>query len=140
MDQASRPAAWAAALSSLSCGAAVLAGLLVGADAVRAGDLDRVWLAVVVLVPLALTDVVAGLPGAAQVLVRGGLAAQRLEPLLQAPPEHGPLPVDAAAPAPDGTLTAEGLRCGWPGRPALAGRFEVVVRPGELVAVVGPCC
>ncbi|GAA4361825.1 thiol reductant ABC exporter subunit CydC [Angustibacter luteus] len=144
LDRASRPAAWSAALSSLSCGAAVITGLVVGAEAVRDGDLGRVWLAVVTLVPLALADVVSPLPAAATVLVRGSLASGRLAPLLQA----DPAPDDTAGvdtefgddgPGPEpAELVASGLAVGWPGGPTVWDDIDLAALPGQLVVVAGP--
>jgi len=56
------------AIAALAGGLAVWGGLAVGVPAVRSGHLDGVLLAVVVLLPLAAFEVVAGLPLAAQYL------------------------------------------------------------------------
>ena len=127
-----------AALTSLAVGAAVLGALLVGVPAVRAGQLDGVRLAVIVLLPLAAFEAVAGLPLAAQYLQRARRSAGRIQDVLAAP-----APVKEPArpvPVPDGpyTLVAAGLTARWPGAavPALDG-VDLVLTPGRRVAVVG---
>jgi ATP-binding cassette subfamily C protein CydC len=135
LDRAARPAAVAALLSTTAAGAAVLGCLLLGAQAVRDGELSPVMLAVVTLVPLAAAEITATLPAAAVTLVRARVAAGRLAELLDAPPA-GEL---ERLPRPPGLLArARGLACGWPGRePALTG-VDLDLRPGDRVAVVGP--
>lgn len=53
-------------------------------------------------------------------------------------PVPAPVPV-LASPAPRGhTLVAEGLACGWPGRPAVLEGLDLELRTGSSLAVVGP--
>ncbi len=91
-DRAARPAALAAALGTLLTGAATLAALLIGVQAVAAGGLDPVLLAVVTLTPLAAAEALAGLPAAATGLVRARTAAARVLELLDVPPAPRSLP------------------------------------------------
>src|SRR4051812_15839027 len=109
LERAARPAAWAAALSTTAMGAAVVGCLAVGVGAVAGGQLRPVLLAVVPLVPLAVAEVVAGLPAAATVLVRSRMAAERVVTLLDSPP------VDRAAQRPGGANPS------WAGAPKSAG-------------------
>jgi ATP-binding cassette, subfamily C, bacterial CydC len=135
LDRAARPAAVAAFLATASAGAAVLGCLLLGAQALRAGDLRPVMLAVVTLLPLAATEITATLPAAAVALVRARVAAGRLTELLDAPPAGEPDPL----PAPAGLLArARGLACGWPGHEPVLTGVDLDLRRGDRVAVVGP--
>ena len=112
--------------------------LVVGLPAVHDGRLRGVLLAVVVLMPLAAFEAVAGLPAAAQALEGVRRCAARVFEVLDAP---DPV-VDAAAPAdlPAGSgLVVRGLVATWPGSatPALDG-IDLDLSPGRRVAVVGP--
>jgi ATP-binding cassette, subfamily C, bacterial CydC len=144
LDRAARPAAWAAALGTTAMGAAVVGCLALGADAVADGRLRPVLLAVVTLVPLAVVEVVSGLPGAAAVLVRARAAAERIVALLDSPAAQPELDLGSAAPAaraevrPCPRLTAHELRCGRANRPAVLDRVELDLPPGRRIAVVGP--
>ncbi|MER5970769.1 thiol reductant ABC exporter subunit CydD [Streptomyces sp. NPDC002055] len=128
-----------AGLSALICGLTVAAAAWTGVRAVQDGRLDGVWLAVVVLTPLAAFEAVTGLPLAVRHRQRTRRAAERVREVLDAPdpvrePEH-PLPVPAA-PFP---LTVRNLTARHPGRsaPALDG-LDLDLAPGRRIAVVGP--
>ncbi|MER6051666.1 thiol reductant ABC exporter subunit CydD [Streptomyces sp. NPDC001793] len=139
---ASRSAAAAGAgagLSALLCGLTVAAASVVGIQAVHAGRLAGVELAVVVLTPLAAFEAVAGLPLAAQYRRRTRHAAERVFEVLDAPaPVREP---DAPADAPDVPfpLVVDELTARHPGqdRPALDG-VGFTLAPGRRLAVVGP--
>lgn len=147
LDRAARPAAWAAALSTTAMGAAVVGCLVVGTHAVAAGELRAVLLAVVTLVPLAMAEVVSGLPAAAIVMVRARAAAERIVVLLNAPPmNRAPDPAVGSDHALAGTpsvdrpshLRAQSLSCGWSsGLPVVRG-VELDLPTGRRIAVVGP--
>jgi len=138
LDDAARPGAWAAAASSTATGAALVGCLVVGATAVRAGSLPPVMLAVVVLTPLAMVEVVAALPAAASAVARASAAAQRLWPLLTAPAITSRVSASANVPDDDARLTARGLACGWPGRPPVVSGLDVDVVPGRVLSITGP--
>ncbi|WP_432092242.1 thiol reductant ABC exporter subunit CydD [Streptomyces sp. bgisy100] len=128
-----------AGLSALICGLTVAAAAWTGVRAVQDGRLDGVWLAVVVLTPLAAFEAVTGLPLAVRHRQRTRRAAERVREVLDAPdpvrePEH-PLPVPAG-PFP---LTVRNLTARHPGRsaPALDG-LDLDLAPGRRIAVVGP--
>jgi thiol reductant ABC exporter CydC subunit len=134
---AARTAGIGSGLSSLLSGLAVWFALVVGLPAVHDGRLRGVLLAVVVLMPLAAFEAVAGLPAAAQALEGVRRSAARVFEVLDAP---DPV-VDAAAPAdlPAGSgLVVRGLVVTWPGSatPALDG-IDLDLSPGRRVAVVG---
>lgn len=134
-----------AGLSALACGLTVAAAALVGVRAVADGRLDGVWLAVVVLMPLAAFEAVAGLPPAVQHRQRVRRAARRVCHVADeadGAPEQGPAgPAPAATETPQGAypLVLSGISARYPGRsePALNG-FDLELRPGRRIAVVGP--
>ncbi|TDD59748.1 thiol reductant ABC exporter subunit CydC, partial [Actinomadura darangshiensis] len=128
-----------AALSALAGGLAVWGSLMVGVPAVRSGALDGVLLAVVVLLPLAAFEVVAGLPLAAQYMERVRRSATRIFAVLDSPPpvrdpdESAPLPV---APY---TLALENVRARWtPDAPYALDGISLDLTPGRRCAIVGP--
>ncbi len=138
LDSAARVRGLGAAAVSFGIGASVWCALALGVPAVRSGSLPVVLLAVVVLVPLALAEVLAPLPLAAAELTRAGGAAGRVVAVLDtADPVVEP---DRPAPFPAAPfdLAVKGLRVRWPGadRDALTG-IDLDLRAGRRVAVVG---
>ncbi|MFF3271946.1 thiol reductant ABC exporter subunit CydD [Streptomyces chrestomyceticus] len=141
---ASRSAAAAGAgagLSALLCGLTVAAAAVVGVQAVHEGRLAGVCLAVVVLVPLAAFEAVAGLPLAVQYRQRTRRAAERVFEVLDAPEPVTEPARPVAVPLPDSPfpLVVEGLTARYPGQrvPALDG-VGFVLPAGRRLAVVGP--
>ncbi|MER7790233.1 thiol reductant ABC exporter subunit CydD [Streptomyces sp. NPDC097640] len=129
-----------AGLSALACGLTVAASAWVGVRAVADGRLDGVWLAVVVLMPLAAFEAVVGLPLAVQHRQRVRRAALRVYDVVDGAPE-GPGPAPAATETPQGTypLVLSGISARYPGRRERAlDEFDLELRPGRRVAVVGP--
>ncbi|MEU0369627.1 thiol reductant ABC exporter subunit CydD [Streptomyces sp. NPDC006283] len=125
-------------LSALVCGLTVVCAALVGVLAVRAGRLDGVSLAVVVLTPLAAFEAVAALPLAVQYRRRVERSAERVYEVLDAPvlvrePER-----PAALPETAFPLELRGVGARYPDqeRDALSG-FDLTLTPGKRVAVVG---
>ncbi|GAB6903853.1 thiol reductant ABC exporter subunit CydC [Kineosporia succinea] len=158
LDRAARPASWAAGLGSAVMSAAVLGSLVTGVIAVNEGRIREVALAVLTFVPLALAEVVAGLPAAAVSLVRASEAARRVVPLLATPEPDSHRTLDVQArPVPNSAylmagqkglrlvrelpglhLRAQDLAVGWPGRePAVRG-VNLDLTAGRRIAVVGP--
>ncbi|MFJ1993382.1 thiol reductant ABC exporter subunit CydD [Streptomyces asiaticus] len=130
-----------AGLSALVCGLTVAAAAWVGVPAVADGRIHGVWLAVVVLTPLAAFEAVAGLPLAVQHRQRVRRAAERVyevldEPLPVREPDEAVREEAPSAPYP---LVLRGITARHPGQsvPALDG-FGLELRPGRRVAVVGP--
>ncbi|MHB1009519.1 MAG: thiol reductant ABC exporter subunit CydC [Propionibacteriaceae bacterium] len=129
--------AWAAAGQVVAAGTAVLAALWIGGAAVASGDLAPRLLAVLVLTPLALHEVLGSLAQAAQTLTRAQAALERVVEVLEAEPVgRGDAPLGDASQHP--SVRARDLSVGWPGSgPVLTGiTFDVAA--GESVAVVGP--
>lgn len=125
-------------LSALACGLTVVCAAFAGVQAVRDGRLDGVWLAVVVLTPLAAFEAVTGLPLAVQYRQRVGRSAERVYEVLDAPlpvhePEHPAKEPGTAFP-----LEVRGLSARHAGqdRDALDG-FDLTLTAGKRVAVVG---
>ena len=138
-------AAWtrglATALQVLAAGAAVLAGLVLGAAAVRAGALERPMLAVLALTPLALHEVFADFTKSAQTWTRARAALARVAEILTAPAvgtgdrPGGDEPVAASG---EPSLAVHDLSIGWPGAATLASRLTFEVSTGERLAITGP--
>lgn len=126
------------ALGVLVQGAAVCAALVVAVPAVIDGRIDPVLLAVVALLPLALFDVLAGLPASALAYQRLRGSALRLREVEDVPP---PVPAPSRPlPVPDefSGLHLRDVTARWvPGRAAITG-IDLQVLPGQMVAVVGP--
>jgi thiol reductant ABC exporter CydC subunit len=131
----------AAGLAAACAGLAVWGCLAVAVPAVRAGTLDGVALAVVVLMPLAAFEAVQLLPTALLALTRVRSSGSRVLEVLDTPPpvaeprEPSPLP-----PGP-WSISLRGVRARWPGAdpdspPALDG-VDLDLPPGRRVAVVG---
>lgn len=127
-----------AAVAAAAGGAAVWAGLALGVPAVRDGSLSGVSLAVVVLTPLAVFELVSTLAPAAQQVPRVRAAARRVFEVVDAP-----LPVEEPGdprPLPQGasTVTAEHLDARWsPTGSAVLHDVSLTLNPGEHVALVG---
>ncbi|MFI9823148.1 thiol reductant ABC exporter subunit CydD [Streptomyces sp. NPDC052013] len=126
-------------LTALISGLTVTLAALVGVQAVAAGRLDGVTLAVVVLTPLAAFEAVLGMPLAVQYWQRVRKSAERVHEVLDAPvpvrePER-PRP----APASPFPLVVKGLSARHAGqdRDALAG-LDLTLEQGRRIAVVGP--
>ncbi|MEV4870566.1 thiol reductant ABC exporter subunit CydD [Streptomyces syringium] len=134
--RASAAGALGAGLSALACGLTVAAAAWVGVQAVHDGRLGGLWLAVVVLMPLAAFEAVSALPLAVRHRQRVRRSAERVYEVLDAP-----LPVrDGSRPAPKSPfpLRVTELTARYPGQdvPALDGLSMELV-PGRRVAVVG---
>lgn len=127
----------AAAAQVLAAGTAVLVGLGAGAYAVQGGSLDRVQLAVLVLTPLALHDLLTSLVQAAQTRTRAVAALDRVGEVMTAPPIGVGDDTDAQ-PDDDPVLELVGATCGWPGEDPVVRDLDLRVSPGERVALVGP--
>ena len=145
-DRAAVPAAIAAAVDVAAMGLAVLGNLVVGVSAVSAGQLAPVWLAVIVLVPLAAFEATSALGPASVQLVRSAGAACRIVELIEAAEASAAsggatscAPLQLPKPSAQGPyLKARGLAVGWPGGPVVAEGIDLDLRVGRRVAIVGP--
>lgn len=126
-----------AGLVALATGACVWAGLALGTGAVRAGTLNGVVLAVVVLTPFAVFDTVSGLPAAAAQLATARAALGRVFGLLDQPDPVSEPTAPAPLPA-DHRLELIGVSARWPGGPDVLHDVDLALPPGRRIAVVGP--
>jgi thiol reductant ABC exporter CydC subunit len=143
LTRIARRSAWAAGLGSgvaaLAAGASVLVTTVLGASAVRSGDLAGVSLVMVVLLPLAAFEPLAPLPAAAVLVARVRQAGARLVGLLESEPAVS----DPASPLPlpdDGphTIALHRVRARWTDHgPFVLDGVDLVLPPGRRVAVTG---
>ncbi|MDP2775335.1 MAG: thiol reductant ABC exporter subunit CydD, partial [Nocardioides sp.] len=136
-ERSVRGTATARALVTVLTGTAVVGVAALGAPALAAGTLSGPMLALLVLMPLALADVVAPAADAGALHVRTRAARERLEALTS----RAPRVQDPVAPvlAPDGhpALVAEAVTAGWGDVPAFSG-LDLDLSPGTRLGVVGP--
>jgi ABC-type transport system involved in cytochrome bd biosynthesis fused ATPase/permease subunit len=126
-------------LGVLLQGLAVVGVLVAAIPAVLDGSLQPVWLAVLALLPLALFEVLAPLPGAALAYQRLRGSTGRLDALeAVADPVTEPA-VPFTVPAGFSGLELKAVSAGWAAGdvPALRG-IDLQVRAGEHLAIVGP--
>ena len=141
------------ALSALATGLTVVACIALGVTAVGDGQVDGVWLATLVLLPLAIADVLSGMPAAALARAHVTGAAERIFEVIDAPdpvpagvpahaaPAPGRAPGVSAAPTvpADTTLTLTGIAARYPRADADAVTgINIDLTPGRRVAIVGP--
>lgn len=138
-EDASKPAALAAAAQTLIAGIALVGGVWIATAAVAAGALGPTGSAVVALTPLAAFEAAGAVPAAVQQWARTRAAARRIDAMVAEASE-----VAAAAPAaPGGPAAADasvelrGLSAGWPGATPTA-PVSARVAPGEALAIIGP--
>ncbi|MFI2721583.1 thiol reductant ABC exporter subunit CydD [Streptomyces collinus] len=126
-------------LTALVSGLTVTAAALAGAQAVAAGRLDGVTMAVVVLTPLAAFEAVLGLPLAVQYRQRVRRSAERVYEVLDAPEPVTEPERPCKAPASPFPVVLRGLTARYAGqeRDALAG-LDLTLDEGRRIAVVGP--
>ncbi|MGC0376284.1 thiol reductant ABC exporter subunit CydD [Streptomyces sp. SAI-229] len=126
-------------LTAMISGLTVAATALAGVQAVAAGRLDGVALAVVVLTPMAAFEAVLGMPLAVQYRQRVRRSAERVHEVLDAPAPVREPQAPRQAPASPFPLVVKGLAARHPGqdRDALAG-VDLTLERGRRIAVVGP--
>ena len=125
-------------LASLGVGLTSVCCLALGVVALRSGALSGPALAVLALTPLAIAEVVAGLPEAAQRLLGAGHAARRLADLERIPAPHRE-PGSAYDAPPATTIAADRLSVRWPGAAADTIRdLDLTVGAHNRILVTGP--
>jgi thiol reductant ABC exporter CydC subunit len=146
------------ALSALATGLTVVACIALGASAVGDGQVEGVWLATLVLLPLAIADVLSGLPAAALARAHVMGAAERIFEVIDAPDPVPAGPLDAMVPSASTATSADaaaalaagaahaeialaltGICARYPraGADAVTG-VDLDLTPGRRVALVGP--
>jgi ATP-binding cassette subfamily C protein CydCD len=127
-----------AGLGAAALAALPLAVVAVAAPALATGRIGPTLLAVLVLTPLALGEVLAEVPVAVAALLRAAAARLRLDALRSSPPPatEPAVPVPAPATGQPVTVLVEGLDAGWGERPAVRG-LDLELAEGERVAVLG---
>ncbi|WP_309093658.1 thiol reductant ABC exporter subunit CydD [Streptomyces sp.] len=138
-SRAAKATALGDGLTALISGLTVTAAALAGAQAVAAGRLDGVAMAVVVLTPLAAFEAVLGLPLAVQYRQRVRRSAERVFEVLDAPEPVVEPERPRQAPASPFPVVVKGLaaRHAGQGRDALTG-LDLTLGEGRRIAVVGP--
>ncbi|MFH9658133.1 thiol reductant ABC exporter subunit CydD [Streptomyces sp. NPDC017248] len=125
-------------LTALIAGLTVTATALCGAQAVAAGRLGGVAMAVVVLTPLAAFEAVLGLPLAVRYRQRVRRSAERVYEILDAADPVREPDAPRQAPASPFPVVLKGVTARYPGqrRGALAG-LDLTLERGRRIAVVG---
>lgn len=119
----------------VAAGISVAAAILIGGQAVADGQLAPRLLAVLVLTPLALHEVLAAFTQAAQTQTRASASLRRLVEVLDAPAVgRGDVPTEAAA---EPLIELRDATIGWPGAAPVATDFNLHVAPGDRVALIG---
>jgi thiol reductant ABC exporter CydC subunit len=126
-------------VAGLAAGASTWLALLLGIAAVRDGSLAGVLLAVVVLTPIAVHEVIAPLVPAARQLPGLATSARRVTDVLDRPDPVPDAPGPSLVPGGPLGLRAQGLTLRYSGaaQDALA-RLDLDVLPGGRVIVTGP--
>ncbi len=132
-----RSARAVAAGTALTSAAAGL-GVIAVAASVSPGSVSPAVLALLLLVPLALADVTAGLADAGALSVRARAARERLDRLAHTPPAVSDPPAPLPVPATHGVEIVD-VGLGWSdqGQPVLT-LEHLGIRPGEHLGVTGP--
>ncbi len=130
-----------AAIFTAGAGATLLLALVVTEPAFVAGAITGPVLALLVLVPLAVFELVAALPGALSAWWRVRASADRIAAIVPAvTPREIPTPPDHPAAVPDGPISIRlrGVTARWPGesRSALM-PIDLDLAPGDRLVVEG---
>ncbi len=137
----SRARAWLAACVITLVFGAIVVVLWIGGQDVVAGRITAGQLSAFVFYAAVVAGAVGGLSDVGADLQRAAGAAERLFELLDTPPDIAPPPDPLPLPAPArGAVALRGIRFAYPAHPdrPILRDFELVVRPGERVALVGP--
>ena len=116
----------------LGCGLGVVAV----AAAVPPGSVTPALLALLLLLPLALSDALLPLPDAGATSVRTRAARERVDALLAAEPAVTEPAAAAPLPLPPAALTAHSVDAAWDATPVLRA-LDLHLRPGGRIGLVG---
>ncbi|MDO5628923.1 MAG: thiol reductant ABC exporter subunit CydC [Mobilicoccus sp.] len=105
-----------------------------------AGGMPTPLAALLVLTPVALGEVIGGIPDAVGALARAQGSARRLRGLLDQPPAaaDADVPPPESPPQSDPRIEARGIAATWDGQRPAVTDADLDVEPGAFVAVVGP--
>ena len=134
-----RAARWlggARALVLAASGVGVAAVALLATDAVHAGELSAPMLALIVLIPLALSEVAAGVPDAGVLSVRTAEASARLTRLATTAPAVRDTVATGTSPASSEAVLV-GARARWQPHAPLTAPASLDLFPGERIGLVG---
>ncbi len=135
----SQTAGLGSALITLLSGASVWAILRVGVPAVHSGRLNGPFLAVIALTPLAVFELVAPLPAAAQTLEGVRQACSRVFEVLDTRPAIPDPVAPRSVPSPPHRLELRRLRARYgPNRPWALDAIDLDLAPGRRVGIAGP--
>nr|WP_051450750.1 thiol reductant ABC exporter subunit CydC [Actinospica robiniae] len=142
LTRIARRSAWATGLGSgvaaLASGASVLITAMLGATAVRSGQLAEVSFVVIVLLPLAAYESLVPLPAAAVLVARVRRAGRRLRELLDAEPAVTDPPAPVPLPTGPHAVVLAGVRARWPQAEAyVLDGLDLELLPGRRVAITG---
>ena len=135
-ERSARAVATGRLVTMLAAGGGVALVARVGLPALERGELSGPMLALLVLLPLALLEVLTPVVDAAALSVRSAAAQRRLTTLLdQEPAVRDP---DRPRPRPeDSNVELSGVSVGWGADPTLRD-LDLELPPGTLLGVVGP--
>lgn len=126
------------ALAVLATGAAVTGALLVGARAMRDGDLGGPAFAVVVLLPFAVHEALSAMASVAATLPALRMSATRVVEVLDTPDPVSDPAVLRTVPDVRLGLRLDGVRVGWPDDVELLDGVTLDLPAGSATALVGP--
>ncbi len=132
------------ALTVLTTGLTIIACLMLGVAALESGRMSGVWLAALVLLPLAIADVLSGMPAAALARARVRGAACRVFQVLDAPDPVPDTSGDRRVDEPAATWTSpdlalRGISARYPGSGAdTVHGVDLNLPAGRVTALVGP--
>ena len=125
------------AIATVLQGLAICVTLVIAIPAVATGRIEPVWLAVVALLPLALIDVLATLPGSALAYARLKGSADRIAGVMDSPDPLADLKNPKTLGSDPSSISVHKLSASWSTVRVLDG-IDFDLRPGERVAIVGP--
>ncbi|UIJ35324.1 thiol reductant ABC exporter subunit CydC [Allobranchiibius sp. GilTou73] len=124
-------------LSFLLTAAAAIGMAILLLGALANGDVGGPFAALLVLGPVALTDILGSIPDAVGALARGQAARRRLDTLVRQTPAVHDNGRTAEVPAPT-TLQLSDVAASWTDGPDQIHGIDLRVAPGEHIAVTGP--
>lgn len=135
--RAARRAGLAAGVSMLALAGGVVAILALAAQAAASGQIAAENAAVIVMLPLGLLELAAGIEPALAALLGVRASATRLVEVLDQP-ERPDTAGSEGVPPDAWPITLDDASIAWPGRRPVVTGMNLVLRPGCSVALIGP--